>query len=1091
MVSMSKSQTADKAFGYYAKENYYQKNSEIGLFYGEGLKHFGIEQGAVITKKAYKNLLNGMHPETGKPLVKGAGNEDRRAGFDVTFSAPKSVSILMESADANGYSEVSKKLREAHKNAVLKAMEKIQNDYAKTRIYNAEGERVRVKTEIIFANFEHDTSRAVNDEIDPQLHDHNFIFSMSKYEDPVTGVVKNMALSNEEIYKNKMFLGQTYRSEFAKNLSDIGYQIEVSNVQNGFFEIKGFTENQLDEFSSRSKKMRTHLPKFREKFPTLNEAELLEKISEKLKTAKKKIDREKLLERNNDRLKSFGIDKDFLNNFHKIHEEKQPQATEKIIQNHLNKVTKTLTDRQSVFSKEEFLVEALKYGLEHRLVEKDYLDAMAKDPNVVKLDDNVFTTQKMIDAELNIIDSINLGKNSQKPYQADTLKIDEYIAENYVGDRAMTDGQIQMCRDILTSTDQIIAIQGDAGTGKTFSARAIREFMQIQNPNLKIEGIVYTGRATSGLETDSGIKSTTIHKYLGSQKIQSLNPDKRDRLIIVDESGMVGSVQVADIIKTLKPNDKVVFMGDTKQFKSISAGCAFLDMQKYGVKTTFLNEVKRQDEGYTIEAVANIKQNQIEEALDKIAKNGLFEEIERDEMIAKVTDKYVNLNAKNRDETLILSSTNKDRRDTNNAIREGLKMGGAEYTIRENLSFTGTKSHYNTHYEEGLFIAIQDGKIDGFQNGQQLIVVGKKEGSDKIILVTPIGGGKPRELNVFENGDNLQVYREVQKQFCQGDRITFTKNTTLDKKTRMEVKNGDRDYIKKIYKNGDFITQNGKKFNIKEMNYIDHGYVVTDVKSQGATAKSVMIMANSQMANYNSFYTQVTRAKSKIEIFTDNKEQLLANIQKSNKEKSTLDFLLNPDGTRKEIKNTKIQGEENGRDIKQIEPNGREPIEQNGRDVVKNQRNREVADTSAQPHDKLVKGEQGDTSIAQGAHTRANSRTRITEQSIKRTFGKIALSDRETIEQLIIKIDEAIVRIEAKIKDILEKEPMQKKIERETNQKIKKKIVEKTEKIVEKKPKKEQKNEAVESVQEKNKRKREEAKRAKEEAQSQDKSQGR
>ena len=94
------------------------------------------------------------------------------------------------------------------------------------------------------------------------------------------------------------------------------------------------------------------------------------------------------------------------------------------------------------------------------------------------------------------------------------------------------------------------------------------------------------------------------------------------------------------------------------------------------------------------------------------------------------------------------------------------------------------------------------------------------------------------------------------------------------------------------------------------MNFADYGYAITDYKSQGATTKNVTIFADTQMASINAFYTQVTRAKENITIYTGNKEALLANLNKDARQKSTLDYTMQgeemaeKDQIKKEILNT-------------------------------------------------------------------------------------------------------------------------------------------------------------------------------------------
>ncbi len=85
-------------------------------------------------------------------------------------------------------------------------------------------------------------------------------------------------------------------------------------------------------------------------------------------------------------------------------------------------------------------------------------------------------------------------------------------------------------------------------------------------------------------------------------------------------------------------------------------------------------------------------------------------------------------------------------------------------------------------------------------------------------------------------------------------------------------------------------TVEGKRIDMKEMGFIDYGYAITDYKSQGATTTNVTILADTQMASLNAFYTQVTRAKENITIYTDNIEALLSNLKKDARQRSTLEY---------------------------------------------------------------------------------------------------------------------------------------------------------------------------------------------------------
>ena len=114
------------------KDNYYQKEGNLGTWQGRGAEALGFKQGEAITKEDLKNILFGRDKE-GKQILENIRlneNGDRlRAGLDLTFNAPKSVSIAIETAQGYGDTKTAKALLETHQNAVTKVLERIEDKY--------------------------------------------------------------------------------------------------------------------------------------------------------------------------------------------------------------------------------------------------------------------------------------------------------------------------------------------------------------------------------------------------------------------------------------------------------------------------------------------------------------------------------------------------------------------------------------------------------------------------------------------------------------------------------------------------------------------------------------------------------------------------------------------------------------------------------------------------------------------------------------------------------------------------------------------------------------------------------------------------
>ncbi len=159
-----------------------------------------------------------------------------RPGRDLTFSAPKSVSIA---ALVGG----DKRIVEVHDRAVAASLAWIEKNAAETRMMDpATGQMARVGNQkIVAATFRHDTSH----NLDPQLHTHAVLVNMVQGED---GKWRTMA--NEKLYGSKMLLGALYRAELARGLKDLGYGIEKTHAD-GRFEIAGVSREAVEAFSTR------------------------------------------------------------------------------------------------------------------------------------------------------------------------------------------------------------------------------------------------------------------------------------------------------------------------------------------------------------------------------------------------------------------------------------------------------------------------------------------------------------------------------------------------------------------------------------------------------------------------------------------------------------------------------------------------------------------------------------------------------------------------------------------------------------------------------------------------------------------------
>src|SRR5205809_6506613 len=262
MLTISKPLSAGQARAYHheefsnAQDNYYTEGDRIrGEWHGQLAEQWELH--GEVREEHFQRLSEGQHPITGEQLIRHqAAREymnrrgekvsamDHRAGWNATFSAPKSVSFT---ALVGGDEHV----REAHRECVGVAFDELER-YDEARI----GGNLPAETtgKWVAAKFEHDSARPVDGYAAPQLHTHAVFFNLTETDDG-----EAHALQPRELYKTQQYATAVYRSELAHRLKELGYEIERG--ESGQPEIKGYSKEYLEASSPRCRQIEEHLAK--------------------------------------------------------------------------------------------------------------------------------------------------------------------------------------------------------------------------------------------------------------------------------------------------------------------------------------------------------------------------------------------------------------------------------------------------------------------------------------------------------------------------------------------------------------------------------------------------------------------------------------------------------------------------------------------------------------------------------------------------------------------------------------------------------------------------------------------------------------
>lgn len=239
---MSIGSIAGGGAGYYAdKDNYYFLGNLDSRWMGEGAKALGLEGN--VNEQVLDALIAGRLPN-GESLERiESGINTHRSGYDLTFSAPKSVSIMVV---VNG----DERLLAAHNLAVDTVAKEIESLVA-TRVM-IDGVNQHINTaKMVAALFNHDTSR----ELDPQLHTHLLLLNATEHEGKwrtLSSDTVNKSGVIETIYANQIALAQIYRHVLRQEVEARGFEtVEVG--KHGLWEIQGVPTADL---SRRSQQIR-------------------------------------------------------------------------------------------------------------------------------------------------------------------------------------------------------------------------------------------------------------------------------------------------------------------------------------------------------------------------------------------------------------------------------------------------------------------------------------------------------------------------------------------------------------------------------------------------------------------------------------------------------------------------------------------------------------------------------------------------------------------------------------------------------------------------------------------------------------------
>jgi hypothetical protein len=616
------------------------------------------------------------------------------------------------------------------------------------------------------AKFEHDTARPVEGYAAPQLHTHAVIFNVTERENGRT-----RALQERGFFDSQQFATAVYQSELTFRLSQLGYEIEAG--RSAAPEIKGYTQEYLDASSPRSRQIREQLERTGYSGP-----EAAQIAAHSTRDRKQTLTAAEVLGAHREMAARFGNQPQQVVSLARERYEKserqpqqRPHAREAV-----TFARDSIFEREAVADERAILRDALRRGMgeaSYRDVRAEFnlrreagdfrsVDGMKHDSG------RSFTTPETITAERANVRYVLDGRNAVEPIMSAERALEQARTKTL-----LNDSQRRVIEEVLNSSDRIHGLQGLAGTGKTTTLETIRQGAEASG--YAVEGFAPTSKATGQLR-EAGIDATTLQGFLArGHNYPGANPSNR-HLYMLDESSLASTKQMRSFLTKLKPDDRVLVIGDTRQHQGVDAGRPFQQMQEAGMQTSQLDKIVRQKDPELLRAVQHLANDETTKGIAMLAKQGRITEIANsNNRVAAIARDY----AARPENTIIVSPDNRSRQEINEAVRVELRKAGVLAvdgqvlrTLTHRSDLTGADRSWAARYNPGDVLQYTTGsKAEGIERNSFSVVRSIDPRANNIAVEVENGSivrYDPRRLR------GVNVFREVEREFAIGDRLQWT-----------------------------------------------------------------------------------------------------------------------------------------------------------------------------------------------------------------------------------------------------------------------------------------------------------------------------
>ncbi len=842
MLRIIQSTSVKRAMSYFSTADYYSEGQElVGQWRGEGAERLGLA--GEIKKTDWDALCNNRNPASGERLTL-RNKENRRVGYDFTFDAHKSVSVLY------GLTR-DERILDAFRESVRETMSDIEREM-KTRVRKDGKNATRTTGNVVWGEYVHFTSRPVDGVPDPHLHVHAFVFNATWDKDESAWKAGEFG----DIKRDARYFEAKCDSRFTRRLADLG--IAVERTKTGW-EVAGVPASAIEKFSRRTAEIEAEAKRKGIVDPT-EKAELGAKTRQR---KEKQLGFEELQSQWRSRLSgdewaaiagvAFRVGDKAIGEDAKAPLQAVRHAAEHWF------------ERKSVVPERTLLAEAMKHAVGKAGPEA--VEAAYQRQELVVGDRDgrrMATTRDVLKEEMRMLAFARNGRGTEA----------KLSGKRYAFTRDwLNEGQRRAVLHVIESRDKVVLIRGAAGVGKTAMMQEAVE--AIREGGKRVFTFAPSADASRGVLRSEGFDNAdTVARLLIDER---LHDKLQGQVIWIDEAGLLGTKTVSHVFDLAEKLDaRVIFSGDRRQHGSVERGAALRMLEEQaGLVPAEIKDIQRQKGDYK-EAVQALADGRTEEGFQQLDALGWVREVADSDRCRVLASDYVATVAAGKS-ALVVSPTHREGEKITAEIRAELKkldrVKAEERPVLQlhNANLTEAQRADKLNYRPGDVLEFRQ-NAKGFRKGQRVVV-----GSTELPL---------------DQAARFQAFNARELYISPGDTVRITKNgTTADGEHRLN--NGARYKVKGFKPSGDLVFDNGWAVS-KDFGHLAYGYVATSHASQGKTVDRVLIGQSAESfpaSSREQFYVSASRARESATIYTSDKAALLEAVSRSDDRLAATEFV--------------------------------------------------------------------------------------------------------------------------------------------------------------------------------------------------------